>query len=319
MPNTWQALTNDSIIDAVQKVIEKPLSGLVLKRNSYINRVFELEEEDSKQRLIVKFYRLGRWKKEQILEEHAFVKVLFNNDNHVIPPLEYGGRTLFEANGIHFAVFPKKGGRALDEFDKEGWENIGQLVGKMHLAGTSSAGSKRVVWTPEKATSHHVKVLHDLKVIPEDYKTSFDSSVENLLKRSKNQFNGAKLIRLHGDIHRGNFIHRPGEGTYVVDFDDMCVGPSVQDMWMLLPDEADKCLSEVNWFAGGYEMFSPFKWEELSLIPYLRAMRMVHFAAWCAVQKNDPGFEDNFPEWGTPKYWGQLVRDVNELMESSET
>jgi Ser/Thr protein kinase RdoA (MazF antagonist) len=314
MNNAWEPLTHDSIIDAVQGAAGVPLSGLLIKRNSYINRVFELEEKASKQRLIVKFYRPDRWTKEMILEEHSFIKELLELDNHVIPPLEFAGKTLFEHDGISFAVFPKKGGRALDEFDKEGWINIGQLIGKIHLAGSKTDSSKRTVWKPEIATAHHVDVINSSNVMPEDFLASFNAMAKSFISRSGSVFKDIRMLKLHGDIHRGNFIHRPGEGTYIVDFDDMCIGPAVQDMWMLLPDKIENCGSEIEWFISGYETFYGFDRSSLELIPYLRAMRMIHFASWCAVQKNDPGFDTHFPEWGTKKYWGQLIRDVLQLM-----
>lgn len=318
MGKAWEVLTHDNAINAVQSVVGVELSGLLIKRNSYINRVFELEEKASKKRLIVKFYRPGRWTKEQIFEEHSFVQVLFNLENHVIPPLEFNGQTLFEYEGISFAVFPKMGGRALDEFDKEGWINIGQVIGRMHLAGSKKKGSKRIVWKPDTATKHHVEVLGRTTVIPEDFRKSFDRSIEQFIKNASVMFENVPTIMLHGDIHRGNFIHRPGEGTYIVDFDDMCTGPAVQDMWMLLPDKVENSQNEIQWFLKGYETFYEFDRTTLRLIPYLQAMRMIHFASWCAVQKNDPGFEQHFPEWGTKKYWGQLIRDVNSMFEEPE-
>lgn len=315
MQNVWESLTQDSIIDSVQNVTGAALSGLLLKRNSYINRVFELEEKRSKNRLIVKFYRPNRWTKEMIIEEHSFVKELFELENHVIPPLQYNGNTLFENNGILFAVFPKKGGRALDEFDKEGWINVGRLIGKMHLAASKDKDSKRIVWKPDIATKKQVVMINDLKVLPEEFAQSFNNCANAFIEQSSPAFDKTELFKLHGDIHRGNFIHRPGEGTFIVDFDDMCIGAPVQDMWMLLPDSVENCGNEIEWFISGYETFTAFDRRSLELIPYLRAMRMLHFASWCAIQKDDPGFEVNFPEWGTKKYWGQLIRDVNEIIE----
>ena len=296
MENVWQTLTHDTIIDAVSAAAGEPLSSLLIKRNSYINRVFELERKNSKERLIAKFYRPGRWTKEMILEEHAFTKDLLAMDNHVIPPLEFGGNTLFEYEGICFALFPKKGGRALDEFDKEAWTNIGQLIGKIHLAGSKQPASKRVLWVPDTATARHVETINRSNVVPQDFLSPFNSMSERFITGSSKAFKSIDMIKLHGDIHRGNFIHRPGEGTYVVDFDDMCIGPAVQDLWMLLPDKVENCAAEIGWFISGYETFFCFDRKTLDLIPYLQAMRMIHFAAWCAVQKNDPGFEAHFPE-----------------------
>ncbi len=311
MNNMWEPLTQEAIIDAVEKVTGQRLTSLCLKRNSYINRVFELEEESGK-RLIIKFYRPGRWTKAMILEEHAFIKELLDLDNHVIPPIEYSKETLFEYKKIYFSLFQKKGGRALDEFDQDGWINIGRIIGKMHLAGAAGAVSKRLKWMPSTATKNHVKTLTANNVIPEDFLKPFNEVSELLIKNASPAFETHEQIKLHGDIHMGNFIHRPGEGTFVVDFDDMCTGPAVQDMWMLLPDTVDNSKQEINWFIEGYETFKSFDRSSLELIPYLRAMRMIHFAAWCAIQKDDAGFETHFPEWGTKKYWGQLIRDIGE-------
>lgn len=291
------------------------MSNLLMRRNSYINRVYELERKDNKERLIAKFYRPGRWTKGMILEEHGFVKDLFAKENHVIPPLEFKGKTLFDAGGILFTVFPKKGGRALDEFDKEGWINIGRVIGKIHLVSSKEPETKRILWKPSVATAHHMEVIDKAGVLPEDFKTSFDTTVSLLIKTGEPFFEGAPLIKLHGDIHRGNFIHRPGEGTYIVDFDDMCTGPAVQDMWMMLPDTVENSSNEISWFIQGYETFRPFPYRSLELVPYLRAMRMVHFASWCAVQKDDSDFATHFPEWGTKKYWGQLIRDIRGAFE----
>jgi Ser/Thr protein kinase RdoA (MazF antagonist) len=64
----WQNLTHDSVLHAVEKTLQEKLSNLLLPRNSYINRVYELEKHDSRERFIVKFYRPGRWTEEMILK-----------------------------------------------------------------------------------------------------------------------------------------------------------------------------------------------------------------------------------------------------------
>jgi Ser/Thr protein kinase RdoA (MazF antagonist) len=93
----------------------------------------------------------------------------------------------------------------------------------------------------------------------------------------------------------------------------MCVGPAVQDMWMLLPDTVENSRTEIANFLKGYGTYRKFDKKELELIPALRGMRMVHFAAWCAIQKGEPHFEQHFPEWGTKKYWNQLINDIRGL------
>ena len=60
----------------------------------------------------------------------------------------------------------------------------------------------------------------------------------------------------------------------------------------------------------GYETFLPVPYETLRLIEPLRAMRFIHFTAWCARQKADGGFARLAPGWGTPAFWRQEVTDL---------
>ena len=58
-------------------------------------------------------------------------------------------------------------------------------------------------------------------------------------------FDDVERIRVHGDCHGGNLLYRPGEGVMVIDFDDRMMAPPVQDLWLLLPDRADRCQREL--------------------------------------------------------------------------
>ena len=97
----WTELTHEAIFNAVEKAAGTKLANVLRQRNSYINRVYELEEHDSRERLIAKFYRPGRWSDAMIREEHAFLKELAGKEVPVIPPLEFNGETLF-----HWALSP---------------------------------------------------------------------------------------------------------------------------------------------------------------------------------------------------------------------
>ena len=59
---TWDGLSEHQVLDAVEQTIGSKLSNICIKRNSYINRVFELEAADGQQAYIAKFYRPGRWR-----------------------------------------------------------------------------------------------------------------------------------------------------------------------------------------------------------------------------------------------------------------
>jgi Ser/Thr protein kinase RdoA (MazF antagonist) len=154
-----------------------------------------------------------------------------------------------------------------------------------------------------------------LPLIPHSHQQRFTEAVKTFIERSSILVKDEQLLVIHGDLHRGNLIHRPGEGIYIVDFDDMCVGPAIQDLWMLLPGTPEECPQELDWFIEGYETFRDFPYRALALIPALRTMRLIHFAAWCAIQRNDLDFADHFPDWGTLPYWTQLIRELQDIKE----
>src|SRR6266852_3773785 len=68
---TFFALTPDRVLDAVE-VGGLRCTGRCLPVRAFENRVYEVELEDER-RLIVKFYRPGRWSRETILDEHRFL------------------------------------------------------------------------------------------------------------------------------------------------------------------------------------------------------------------------------------------------------
>jgi len=314
MSTVWQELDHDTILHGVEMVLGEKLSNLMLRRNSYINRVYELEKHEPRERLIVKFYRPGRWTAEMILEEHRFLQDLARAEVPVIPPSNLDGQTLFNIKGIAYEIMPKKGGRAMDEFDKDAWEQLGRLLARIHLIGALHGQAERLVWRPAAATRKHLKVLSEHDFLLSDFRAPFLNTVEKLIAAADPLFDAQEYILIHGDCHKGNLLHRPGEGIYIVDFDDICIGPPAQDLWMLLPDKVEKCELELSWFLKGYETFRPFDTKSLDLVPYLRAMRIVHYAAWLAVQSKESDFGVHFPHAGTKRYWGELIRELQEIL-----
>jgi Ser/Thr protein kinase RdoA (MazF antagonist) len=160
-------------------------------------------------------------------------------------------------------------------------------------------------------------VLFKTDYLLPDFEKAFKQAAELFIKKAEPLFNEAEFILLHGDCHKGNLIHRPGEGIYIVDFDDLCFGPPAQDLWLLLPDAPEKCENELNWFLKGYELFHDFDRGALKLVPLLRGMRIIHFASWLAVQSQEPDFAVHFPEAGTPRYWNELIKELQEIVFSA--
>ena len=117
-PNFFH-LTPETILDAIDAIGFKT-TGRCLPLNSIENRVYEVEidrpeaeiKSVSDHFIVTKFYRPGRWTKEQILDEHDFINDLVEAEVPVIPPLKINGETLFEMEGhqIFYCVYEKRGG-----------------------------------------------------------------------------------------------------------------------------------------------------------------------------------------------------------------
>jgi len=310
--NTWKILTEEAILNCVERESGLSLRNLCIQRNSYINRVFEVEDQETS-RYIVKFYRPGRWTAEMIHDEHRTLNQLSEIDIPVIPPLRFNGSTLFFLEAIPFAIFPKKGGRALDELDQQRWQEVGRLIGRLHHFTSTQKHSSRLDWTPHHATQNHLETILQSNTLPHDYESPFQNAVSAFITSKKQLFSTQNSFLIHGDCHIGNIIFRPDEGLYLVDFDDMVIGPPIQDLWMLLPDDPELCEREITWFEEGYNTFFNSTALNFNLITALKVMRQIHFAAWCALQYNDPSFSHHFPDWGTTTYWNQLIRDIHSV------
>ncbi len=299
----YETLTPDTVINSVESATGYPMTGFTSPLPSYINRVYELQAQDET-RLIAKFYRPGRWSREAIEEEHSFVQDCVAAEIPAVPPMTLvNGSTLGSAEGILFAVYPKRLGREFEITDDEGWIRIGRLLARIHNTGATGDASDRVILHPLKSTVNDIKQLMEGGFVPPRFKDEFKEVGDRLIEMSADIFDSCESIRLHGDCHNGNIIHRPGEGIMLIDFDDMLMGPPVQDLWLLLPDHADKCRLEIDLILEGYEMFRQFDYNSLKLIEPLRAMRIIYFLAWCSRQANDFHFRHTFPDWGSDAFW----------------
>src|SRR5262249_8950677 len=87
------ALRPDRVLDAVE-VGGLRSTGRCLPLRAFENRVYEVELEGG-QRVVGKFYRPGRWSRETILDEHAFLAELAAAEVPAAAPIDLGtGSTL---------------------------------------------------------------------------------------------------------------------------------------------------------------------------------------------------------------------------------
>ena len=67
----FNSLTPEQILHQVETALGVSCSNLCRSYNSYINRVFEVADEDGNG-MVVKFYRPGRWSRQALQDEHDF-------------------------------------------------------------------------------------------------------------------------------------------------------------------------------------------------------------------------------------------------------
>ncbi len=303
-------LTPDTVLEQTERALGRRCSNICRPLSSYINRVYEVGVADGTF-VVVKFYRPGRWSDTALQDELEFVAELAAEELPVVPPVPGpDGRLLHLHGDMRFAVYPKRGGRALDEPAPNDWVHIGRLLARMHTVGARRPPRDRIEIGPRHSAAGHLQALLAPGIIPARLVEPYRRAVEGILDLIAPAFEGIEKIRIHGDCHRCNILHRPGEPFHVIDFDDMAVGPPVQDIWMLLPGRVAESRVELDHLLEGYETFRDFDYASLKLVEPLRALRFVHYAAWCARQKADGGFTRLAPDWGTPAHWTQEIAEL---------
>ncbi|GAB1455768.1 serine/threonine protein kinase [Spirochaetota bacterium] len=321
-------LSPELALSAIGEAFNLEPDGSFFAYPSYANRVYGLKDESGTE-FVAKFYRPGRWTREAILEEHAFVseladaeipvvQALADADGETLPELlleHAGGETIYP-----FALFPKKGGRLFDAENDDDWLRLGALSGRIHAIGATKRFEHRVSVEPGLVSAYASEILESGAVHPEvvdklsPILEKVSIVVDEALSGSRHQ-----SIRLHGDFHRGNVLDRPDSGLLAIDFDDIAMGPAIQDLWLLLPGPLSECRRELGLIVEGYEAFINLERLSTRLIEPLRLLRMVHFISWQARQRNDRGFMERFDGWGSKGFWLSEANDLNDQLERIET
>lgn len=307
------SLTPDRVLDAVE-VGGLRCTGRCLPLRAFENRVYEVELEDER-RLVVKFYRPGRWSRETILDEHAFLADLVAAEVPAVAPLDLGtGSTLGEIEGILYAAFPKVRGRSLDELDAEGRRRIGRTIGRMHAVGASRDAPHRPRLDVARYIREPLDVLLKGGFIPEGLAPRYREVALHIADTVAKPLAVARAQRSHGDLHWGNILWA-SEGPILVDFDDCLVGPPVQDVWLLARGDSVEARKEREDLLEGYELFREFDRSTLALCEPLRALRIVYMSGWIARRWDDPSFPPAFPMFRNHDYWNQEYEELLRIAE----
>ncbi len=311
MSSRFSALTPDFLLSAVERLGLEP-TGHVTALTCLENRVFDLRLEEGRH-VVVKFYRPGRWSREAILEEHRFLLELREEaEIPVCAPLRFeAGQTLFEMDGIFYAVWPRVGGRSPDELGAEELPVLGRLLARIHNTGAVRDAPHRPELTGEHYGLAPLSFLVEHRFLPPSVESRYRRAAEAVVEIYEARREGVPFHRIHGDCHLGNLL-KGYEGFFFLDFDDFLRGPAVQDVWMLLPGREPEDRGRRQRLIAAYREFRDFDERWLALVEPLRSLRFIRYAGWIASRRDDPAFPAAYPHFGTPEYWEKETRDLEE-------
>ncbi|MEY4767128.1 MAG: hypothetical protein RI907_3801 [Pseudomonadota bacterium] len=330
-------LTPEHALDILE-ALGLRVDGRLLQLNSYENRVFQVGLDDGGL-VIAKFYRPGRWQDAQILEEHAFALDLSKAEVPAVPPLTLSlpespwrtvtpgpsllgsPATLGLAGGHRVAISPRKGGRPPELEDPDVLRWIGRFLARLHQVGDRRRFTHRTTLNVANTGRAARQALAKSDLLSPDVATRWLDLADqalNLCEELYARVPQLRLRRIHGDCHPGNILWTP-EGPHFVDLDDACMGPAVQDLWMLVSGDPRERQVQLHALLDGYEAIADFDWHELALIEALRTLRIIHHSHWLARRWDDPAFPAAFPWFGEPTYWqgqcGLLMQQIEAMRE----
>ena len=111
---------------------------------------------------------------------------------------------------------------------------IGRRLAQLHNVGSQKKFIHRPILS--QTPFHMWENLSILSewVAPEVW-PRYEQAAIHIIETLENEWaNTQNFIRIHGDVHRGNILLNPPSEYFFVDFDDCCMGPEIQDFWMVL-------------------------------------------------------------------------------------
>ncbi|HEX4910841.1 MAG TPA: serine/threonine protein kinase, partial [Permianibacter sp.] len=217
--HVYAQLTPDTILLALESVGFLPEAALH-SLNSFENRVYSFRDDDGS-KYVVKFYRPGRWHRDQIQEEHAFLFELADTDIPVIAPVQRDRVSVFEASGFLFAVFPQRGGRPFEAGNDTQLEVMGRTVGRLHAVAQQRAFSSRERLDVEQFARPALAETLQSPLLPPHLRSAYQGAAESVLEACSAQLQRLHDVnwqRCHGDLHPGNILWT-GDGVLLIDFD----------------------------------------------------------------------------------------------------
>jgi len=272
-----------------------------------------LEDEST---VVAKFYRPARWSDAALLEAHAFCQRLVEHDLPVIAPLTSAdGDTLLHAGPFRFCLFARAGGRPPELDNPDQLLVIGRTLGRLHRVGDIHQFEHRAHFNAARLGDQSVEFLISSALLPDDVRASYTSLVEDVMTQVHARINALgelHTLSIHGDFHPGNILWGRDDTPHLLDFDDTATGPSMQDIWMFISGDREYAQARLGDLLDGYHEFREIDEREIALIEPLRALRIIHYAAWIARRWEDPAFQLAFPFFAGNRFWDEHILSLRE-------
>lgn len=326
-------LMPDRILDAVEGALgsaqnpELRATGRVLPLNSIENRVYDVELENGTN-VVAKFYRPQRWSAKQILEEHMFLHRLVAAEVPAVAPMTLLASRTSELQrpaekgltpslaqspeGLYFTLFPKVRGRILDELDDHRMKILGRFVARLHAVGAGMPRLTRPALDVDHTGWESLHSLEDDGFLESNMAARYRQTAENLLERVRPFCERLSIQPIHGDAHLGNVLWEH-DHPFLLDFDDTCDGPPVQDIWMIIRGNDAEADRQREVLVEAYEEMRPFDRSSLDAVEALRCLRMLRYSAWIGQRWDDPSFQKMFPTFGSDEWWRSEIEALYEV------
>ena len=192
---------------------------------------------------------------------------------------------------------------------------IGRTLGRLHLVGDIHQFAHRPRIDAARLGDQSVQFLSGSDLLPADIRNSYTSLVTDVMTQVHTRIHEAgdlHTLCIHGDFHPGNILWGRDNTPHVLDFDDTGTGPSMQDIWMSVSGDRQYAQARLGDILDGYLEFREFDEREIALIEPLRALRIIHYAAWIARRWEDPAFQMAFPFFAGNRFWDEHILSLRE-------
>lgn len=282
------------------------------------NRVFGFE------RVIIKFFRPGRWSLEALEEEVLFLEDLKEADVAFVRSV--GGVRIW--NGVYYIIYERvnaaefKSRKILDE---KSVRQMVHLVARIHEVGAKRGASARAQFDPCGVFEGCFEVIKKNGFLPR----SLEQRYLEASKKIAGKFDAIGEItvqRIHGDTYSDNIIWNDSGPTFM-DLDDFQIGPVAIDIrllsfpWRLgtLPESMSKRESRIiqhNMVLDMYREVARIPEESEKLFPLLGAYRDIQFDAWFSARWKEPGFAENYEDDDitTIDWWKDSIEGLEEAL-----